>query len=116
MVAARALLVLSVLFAVRVGHAGESISSMMIVEMREITSVSVAPDGARAVIGVCHPNPRTNQNELSWVIVQLRGTGKPIVIPAGEEVSDPAGPGAILSPQAQWSHDGKWFFYLRRDG
>jgi len=116
MVAARGLFVLSVLLALRISHAGESISSSMIVEMRQITSVSVAPDGARAVISICHPNPRTNRNELSWVIVPLRGTAKPITLPAGEEVSDPAGPGAILSQQAQWSRDGKWFFYLRRDG
>ena len=116
MVATRTLFVLSILLALRIGHAGESISSSMIVEMREITSVSVAPDGERAVIGICHPNPRTNQNELSWVIVPLRGTEKTVTLPAGEEVSDPAGPGALLSQQAQWSRDGKWFFYLRRDG
>ena len=116
MVAGRALLAFSALLACGPSYAGESISSSMIVEMRQITSVSVAPDGARVVVGICHPNPRTNQNELSWVIVPLRGAAKPITLPAGGEVSDPAAPGAILSQRAQWSHDGKWFFYLRRDG
>jgi dipeptidyl aminopeptidase/acylaminoacyl peptidase len=88
----------------------------MIVEMREITSVSVAPDGTKVVIGVCHPNPRTNTMELSWVILPLRGTGKSFSLPAGEEISDPAAPGAQLNQQAQWSRDGRWFFYIRRDG
>jgi hypothetical protein len=88
----------------------------MITEMREITSVSTSPDGARAVIGICHPNTQTNKRELSWVIVPLRGGGKPITLPAGDEISNPAAPGALLNQQAQWSRDGKWFFYLRREG
>src|SRR6202035_4717266 len=38
------------------------------------------------------------------------------VVPAGEEIYDPSAPGALLSRQALWSSDSKWFFYLRRDG
>lgn len=91
-------------------------TSSMIVEMREITSVSPSPDGARAVIGICHPNPRTNMRELSWVIVPLRGHAIPITVSAGEEVFDPAGPGGLLSVQVQWSRNGEWFFYPRRSG
>jgi dipeptidyl aminopeptidase/acylaminoacyl peptidase len=116
MVAARALLVAFALFVSRASCAESQISSSMMVEMREITSVSLAPDGARIVVGVCHPNPRTNKMELSWVIIPLRGAGKPITLPAGEDISDPVGPGALLNQQAQWSRDGNWFFYIRRDG
>ena len=96
--------------------AGASISSSMIVEMREITSVSTSPDGARAVIGICHANPQTNRREVSWVIVPVRGSGNPITIPGGDEILDPGAPGALLNHRVQWSPDGKWFFYLRRDG
>jgi len=88
----------------------------MIVEMREITSVSPSPDGTRVVIGICHPNPQINKRVLSWVIVPVRGQWNPIVIPAGDEISDPGAPGALLNVQAQWARDGKSFFYLRRDG
>jgi dipeptidyl aminopeptidase/acylaminoacyl peptidase len=88
----------------------------MMVEMRDITSVSMAPDGDKVVIGLCHPNPQTNKMELSWVIVPLRGAGKPITLPAGEDISDPKGPGALLNQRVQWSRDGKWFYYIRRDG
>lgn len=116
MVAARALLVAFALFVVRTSCAESQISSSMMVEMRDITSVSMAPDGDKVVIGLCHPNPQTNKMELSWVIVPLRGVGKAISLPAGEEISDPKGPGALLSQRAQWSPDGKWFFYIRRDG
>lgn len=92
------------------------ISSEMIVEMREITSVSRSPDGARAVVGIVHPDPRTNTIELSWVIVSLQGNPKPIFIPAGEEIFDTGQAGGMLTFQVQWSPDGQWFYYLRRDG
>jgi dipeptidyl aminopeptidase/acylaminoacyl peptidase len=116
MVVARAVLAISALVVFRVGYTGQSITSSKIVETREITSVSVAPDGALAVVGICHANPRINKMELSWVIVPLHGEGKPITLSAGEEISDPAAPGALLSQQVRWSLNGKWFFYLRRDG
>jgi hypothetical protein len=116
MVAARALLVAFALLVFRTSSAESQISSSMMVEMREITSVSISPDGTKVVVGLCHPNPQTNKMELSWVIIPLRGAGKPITLPAGEEISDPEGPGALLNQQAQWSRDGRWFFYIRRDG
>ena len=93
-----------------------ALSSTMIEEMREITSVSVSPSGQLAVVGICHSNPRTNERETSWVIVPLREGGTPKTVSAGEEIYEPSGSGALLSRQALWSHDGKWFFYLRRDG
>lgn len=96
--------------------AAASISSSMIVEMREITSVSTSPKGDLAVVGICHSNPRSNKRELSWVIVPLRKSDMPITISAGEEIYDPGAPGALLNRQALWSRDGKWFFYLRREG
>jgi len=107
-------LVFSTLFAG--SPATASISSTMIVEMREITSVSVSPSGQLAVVGICHANPRTNKRELSWVVVPLREGGTLKEVPAGEEIYDPSAPGALLSRQALWSSDSKWFFYLRRDG
>lgn len=88
----------------------------MLVEMQEITSVSPSPDGAQAVIGISRSNVETNMRELSWVIVPLRATTKPITLAAGEEISDPAAPGALLNVRAQWSSDSQWFFYLRRQG
>ncbi len=98
------------------GPAAAAISSTMIVEMREITSVSVSPNGDLAVVGICHSNPRTNKREISWVIVPLREGSIPSTISAGEEIYDPGAPGALLNRQALWSRDGKWFFYLRREG
>jgi dipeptidyl aminopeptidase/acylaminoacyl peptidase len=96
--------------------AAAALSSTMIVEMREITSVSVSPSGQLAVVGICHSNPRTNKRETSWVIVPLREGGTLKTVSAGEEIYDPNASGALLSRQALWSRDGKWFFYLRRDG
>ena len=101
------------------GHrpaAAAEISSRMLVEMREITSVSPSPDGKRAVIGISRSNIETNAREVSWVIVPLRGASKPVTLSGGEEISDPAAPGALLNVRAQWSGDGQWFFYLRREG
>lgn len=92
------------------------VTSTMIVEMSDITAVSRSPDGNAVVIGLSQDHPQTNQRELSWVIVRVRGGGAPIKISAGEEIYDPAGPGALLNPVPQWSPDGKWFFYLRRTG
>lgn len=93
-----------------------SISETMIVEMREITSVSVSPDGRLAVVGICHPNPRVDKRDLSWLIVPLHDGGALKSVPAGEEIYNPDASGTLLSRQALWSRDGKWFFYLRRDG
>jgi hypothetical protein len=92
-----------------------SISSRMIVEMREITSVSVSPNGELAVVGICHPNPRINKRELTWVIVPLHKDGELRIVPAGEEIYNPTGSGTLLTRQALWSRDSRWFFYLRRD-
>ena len=93
-----------------------SITSSMLVEMNDITSVSRSPDGKTVVVGVCHPNTRSNVRELSWVILGPKHGGKPISVPAGAEISDPLAPGALLNVPVQWSPDGRWFFYLRRDG
>lgn len=96
--------------------AAAALSSTMIEEMREITSVSVSPSGQLAVVGICHSNPRTDKRETSWVIVPLRGDGTLKTVSAGEEIYEPNASGALLSRQALWSRDGKWFFYLRRNG
>jgi dipeptidyl aminopeptidase/acylaminoacyl peptidase len=96
--------------------AAAGVTSTMIVEMRHIVSVSVSPDGERAVVGLYHPDPRTNRQELSWVIVPVHGHGTPITVAAGEEIFDPEAPGGLLITQARWSGDGQSFFYLRRDG
>jgi hypothetical protein len=116
MVAIRAISLLALLALFTYRSATASISSTMIVEMREITSVSTSPNGNLAVVGICHSNPRSNKRELSWVIVPLREGDMPITISAGEEIYDPGAPGSLLNRQALWSRDGKWFFYLRRDG
>lgn len=93
-----------------------TVSSSMIVEMTDITSVSRSPDGNTVVIGITHANPQSNRQELSWVIVPLKAPGGLITTPAGEAISDPIGPGSLLNSLPQWSSDSKWFFYLRRDG
>lgn len=94
----------------------EEVSSAMIVGMTDITSVSRSPDGNTVVIGLSHADPQSNRQELSWVIVPLQAAAGHMTIPAGESISDPAGPGALLSIVPRWSSDSKWFFYLRRDG
>jgi len=48
--------------------------------------------------------------------IPLREGGALKTVPAGEEIYDPKGSGTLLMQQALWSRDGKWFFYLRRDG
>jgi dipeptidyl aminopeptidase/acylaminoacyl peptidase len=116
MVAMRLVCLLAVLALFTGRPAMASISSAMIVEMREIMSASVSPTGLLAVVGTCHSNPRTNKRELSWVIVPLREGGRQTTVPAGEEIFDPNAPGALLTRPALWSRDGRWFFYLRRDG
>ena len=96
--------------------AAASITSSMLVEMKDITSVSRSPDGRTVVAGVCHPNPRSNRRELFWVIISSGNGFKPISLPAGEDISDPQAPGALLNVPVQWSPDGRWFLYLRRQG
>src|SRR5260370_41404062 len=93
-----------------------AVSSSMIEEMREITSVSVSPSGQLAAVGICHSNPRTNERETSWVIVPLREGGTLKTVSAGEEIYHPNASGALLSRQALRSSTGKWSFYLSRDG
>jgi dipeptidyl aminopeptidase/acylaminoacyl peptidase len=93
-----------------------AISSTMLVEMRDITSVSVSPDRDLVVAGICHPDPRANHRELSWALVRMRGSGTPVIVPGGEEVYDPSAPGALLNRRVLWSKNGGWFYYLRRDG
>jgi dipeptidyl aminopeptidase/acylaminoacyl peptidase len=96
--------------------AAAEISSKMLVEMREITSVSASPDGARAVIGISRSNIESNAREVSWMIVPLMGSSKPVTLTAGKEIYEPGTVGGLLNVRAQWSGDGHWFFYLRREG
>jgi hypothetical protein len=112
----RLVYLLSTLVLLIIRPATASISSTMLVEMREITSVSVSPNGQLAVVGICHANPRVNKRELSWVIVPLHEDGALKAVPAGEEIYSPNASGTLLTQQALWSRDNKWFFYLRRDG
>jgi dipeptidyl aminopeptidase/acylaminoacyl peptidase len=99
------------------GAATAAMSPTMIVEMREITSVSVSPNGQLAVVGIRQSNPNTNRRDPSWVIVPLHGDGAPKTIPGGEEIYYPAAASTqSVTPQALWSSDGHSFFYLRRDG
>jgi Prolyl oligopeptidase family len=116
MVAMRPVHLLAVMAVFTICPVMASITPTMIVEMREITSVSVSPTGQLAVVGICHSNPRTNTRETSWILVPLHGDAAPITVSAGTEIYDINGSGSLLLQQAQWSSDGKWFFYLRRDG
>jgi dipeptidyl aminopeptidase/acylaminoacyl peptidase len=116
MVAVRLACVLAVSILFIHCSASAAISPTMIVEMREITSVSVSPNGQLAVVGVCHPNPRINKRELSWVIVSLPKGRVLRTLDAGEEIYNPTGSATLLARQALWSRDSQWFFYLRRDG
>jgi dienelactone hydrolase len=116
MVAMRIAYYVAILTLFTVPPATAAISSRMIVETRDITAVSTSPDGRLAVVGICLSNPDTNKRELSWALVQVHNQRAPIVIPAGDEVYDPSAPGALLIRQPLWSRDGRWFFYLRRDG
>jgi hypothetical protein len=93
----------------------EAVTSSMIVETRDITSVSRSPDGRLIVAGISHPDLRTNKRELSWAIVPVQGGGSPIAVPAGEEIY-PSVSGAARGQRALWSNNGMWFYYLRRDG
>jgi Prolyl oligopeptidase family len=92
------------------------ISSSMIVEMQDITSVSRSPDGGLAVVGVCRENTKINKREVFWVIVPVRGLTIPIVVPGGQEILSPRGFGSLLTTQVQWASNGRSFFYPRRDG
>jgi alpha/beta hydrolase fold len=92
------------------------VTSSMLVQMREILSVSVSPDGSHAVMEISQGNTKTNHMDLSWVIVSTLGDSTPIVVPAGEEIFNPEAAGAQLNASAVWDREGHWFYYLRRDG
>ena len=66
-------------------------------QMREITSVFLSPSGQLAVVGICHPRPRTNKRELSLVIVPLCPSGTLKAVSTGKEIYDPNASGAVLS-------------------
>src|SRR5258708_37925252 len=108
---------LLVVFALLANRAAvAALSSAMIVEMREITSVSVSPSGQLAVVGICHSNPRTNKRETSWLVVPLREGGTLKAVSAGEEIYDPSAPGALLSRKSLWPPHGEWVLFLRWGG
>jgi hypothetical protein len=115
MVAFRLACLIAITFAF-VQVAAAAISSSMLVEMRDITSVSVSPNRDLVVVGICHPDPRANHRELYWALVPIQGSSAPVIIPGGEEIYDPSAPGALLNRRVLWSKNGVWFFYLRRDG
>ena len=91
------------------------VSSSMMVETRDLTSVSPSPDASLVVVGMAHPNPSINEVELTWVITSLRDSRETITVPGGEAIAEPTSPGELLNRRVLWSKDSRWFFYLRMD-
>jgi dipeptidyl aminopeptidase/acylaminoacyl peptidase len=92
-----------------------------LVALRNISSLSVSPDGRHVAVFVYQADAEINDYHTAWLIYDI-ATGKltragdggqvrPKIYPAGDIVGD------IEGRQARWSPDGQWIAYLlKRDG
>ena len=91
-----------------------------VIRLRQVDSLSVAPDGRRFAIFVRQADPRTNDFRTAWYVGDVRtgnlilagegGVVRPRILPNGQEE------GEVKGGESKWSPDGSAFAYtLRRD-
>lgn len=83
-------------------------------------SLSLSPDGSHIAFQLAQPDLATNTTQLSWWIAPVRGSGQAIRVGDGGEPILDLGPrgypiGTLAEIVAQWSPNGRWIAYRRRD-
>jgi dipeptidyl aminopeptidase/acylaminoacyl peptidase len=98
---------------------GRTVSIHDLATLRDITGLSVSPDGAWAAVQVRQADPQRNSYALGWYVVDARDGA------AARRIADAGAPilyrfqgrvnGAIKATPPAWSPDSKWIAYLRED-
>lgn len=88
----------------------ETISPRELVELRNLSGVSVAPNGLYATVRVDRPSVQDNDVRLEWYRVSLRGSPNATrIADAGEPLLGENGVMEYQTPQ--WSRDSQWIYY-----
>lgn len=83
--------------------------------------VSVSPDERSVAFEIQQPDFRADTYRSEWYIARTDGRGMPVDVGSGGDVMLEPAPfgrvdGARADVRAQWSPDGRWVAFLRKDG
>jgi dipeptidyl aminopeptidase/acylaminoacyl peptidase len=101
-----------------------NITATDIFSLREIGgedgSLSVSPDGSKVAVQIHQANFAGRTYKLEWYLVSTERPAEAVHAGSGGEpmllsAADGMVLGARVDTQAQWSPDGQWFAYLRKD-
>jgi len=107
----RRLWVVGALFVAGVGvcHA-DDVSPRRLLEVADIASPTVSPDGSRVAFRVERASVARNTYDAEWYVQGLDEPWPRRVGDGGVPLRDSAG--GSLSPKLVWSPDGRWIYYL----
>jgi dienelactone hydrolase len=87
-----------------------NLTTRELVEIRDLSGVSVAPNGAYAAVRMDSPSVESNSIQLDWYVVPLNGSGhSQRLVTAGEPSLGENG--TIERQTPQWSGDSQWLYY-----
>jgi dipeptidyl aminopeptidase/acylaminoacyl peptidase len=91
-------------------------TSRMLVEMSDLSGISISPDGRFVAYAIERAAVETNSRSLTWYVQPLEGSGAARPVAGAEPMLNAAGGRAPELPQ--WSTDSQWLYFraLRRAG
>src|SRR5260221_7071725 len=95
---------------------GDSVTPRTLVEMREVSGLSISPNGKFAAVRINKPSVALNRLQVSWHLVAIDGSSSPRQLAdAGEPIFISSGE-ITANEDPQWSSDSQWIYYLARHG
>lgn len=96
------------------GGTGTAVTAREIIQVRDIGSIAVSPDGEAVAAKVYAANVELNRIRMEWQVVPLAGGAPLRVADAGDPAFGPNGSveDSNLAGPPVWSRDSRWFYYL----
>jgi dipeptidyl aminopeptidase/acylaminoacyl peptidase len=85
------------------------ITSMDLIETRDISGVRVSPDGRTVVVRVATPDVATNSVRLTWYAISLESGGVSVIADGGQPIWSTVG--YIQTESPTWSIDSKSIYF-----
>jgi len=99
----------ALLFSTATVAEGGSPTLLDIVQVGDIASLSLSPDGERAAFRVQRASHDRNSYDLKWYVFELRSRSVVEAGGGGEPILDD--PGIVVAEPPIWSRDGRWFYH-----
>lgn len=104
------------------GEAASAVGADELLALRDLSGLSVSPDGRRMAFQVQQADLETNGYRSVWCVAQVASNARAIAIADGGDIAMPILPvrerrtGVWSTLAARWSPDGAWVGFLGRRG